>query len=208
MKNLIKLKQAVIVEGKYDKIRLSNFIDGVIITTDGFRIFKDKEKTALIRLLAEKQGLLILTDSDSAGQLIRKHVEKLAGKERVKNVYLPQILGKEKRKNTPSAEGFLGVEGIDDEIILEALGRVGVLGEKILKKGRGITKTDLFNMGISGRENSAEKRASFLRFLKLPQNLPVNSLLDLLNSLYGYEDFLNEVEKWNRECSENLKSFT
>ena len=196
---MIRIKQAVVVEGKYDKIRLSNILDTVIITTEGFRIFKDKEKTALIKLMAEKRGLVILTDSDSAGQMIRKHLEKLVGREAVKSVYLPPLKGKEKRKAAPSAEGFLGVEGTDDEIILAALSRAGVLGETVDKKGREITKTDLFNIGVSGRENSAEKRAELLRFLKLPENLPANSMLDVLNSLYGFEDFMKEVQEWNQE---------
>ena len=199
MKPLIRIKQAVVVEGKYDKIRLSNILDTVIITTEGFRIFKDKEKTALIKLMAEKRGLVILTDSDSAGQMIRKHLEKLVGREAVKSVYLPPLKGKEKRKAAPSAEGFLGVEGTDDEIILAALSRAGVLGETVDKKGREITKTDLFNIGVSGRENSAEKRAELLRFLKLPENLPANSMLEVLNSLYGFEDFMKEVQEWNQE---------
>lgn len=196
---MIKLKEAVIVEGKYDKIRLANILDTAIITTDGFRIFKDREKISLIRLMAEKRGIVIMTDSDSAGQLIRKQVEKLAGKERVKNVYLPPIFGKEKRKPSPSAEGILGVEGTDDEIILDALTRAGIVGEATAHKGREITKLDLFNLGLSGGENSAERRASLLRFLKLPENLPANSMLDVFNTLYGFEDFLNEVEKWSRE---------
>jgi ribonuclease M5 len=131
--------------------------------------------------------------------MIRKHLEKLVGKERVKSVYLPPLKGKEKRKATPSAEGFLGVEGTDDEIILEALSRAGIVGDTVDKKGREITKTDLFNLGVSGRENSAEKRASLLKFLKLPENLPANSMLEVLNSLYGFEDFMKEVQEWNRE---------
>lgn len=196
---MIRIKQAVVVEGKYDKIRLSNILDTVIITTEGFRIFKDKEKTALIKLMAEKRGLVILTDSDSAGQMIRKHLEKLVGREAVISVYLPPLKGKEKRKAAPSAEGFLGVEGTEDEIILAALSRAGVLGETVDKKGREITKTDLFNIGVSGRENSAEKRAELLRFLKLPENLPTNSMLEVLNSLYGFEDFMKEVQEWNQE---------
>ena len=200
---MIKLKEAVIVEGKYDKIRLANLLDTAIITTDGFRIFKDREKAALIRLMAEKRGIVIMTDSDSAGQLIRKQVEKLAGRDRVKNVYLPPILGKEKRKTAPSAEGLLGVEGTEDGIILEALSRAGIIGEPTPKKGREITKTDLFNLGLSGGEGSAERRASLLRFLKLPESLPANSMLDILNTLYGLEDFYDEVEKWNPDSTEN-----
>ena len=198
MKRLIKLKQAVIVEGKYDKIRLENILDATIITTDGFGIFKDNDKKSLIKILAEKCGIIILTDSDHAGQMIRKHIEKIVPKEQFTSVYLPTILGKEKRKTTPSAQGLLGVEGTDDAIILEALDRVGVTGEKQEKSGRKITKTDLFNNGVSGRDGSKEKREKLCCYLGLP-SLPANSLIDVINSLYGYEDFITEVEKWKQD---------
>ena len=199
MKALIKLSKAVIVEGKYDKIRLTNILDATIITTEGFSVFKDKEKCALIKTLAEKCGIVILTDSDYAGQMIRKHIEKIVPKEQLVSVYLPQLKGREKRKNAPSAEGLLGVEGTDDAIILEALSRAGVIGEKTDKPGRKITKTDLYNIGVSGGEGSKEKRASLCDFLKLPSTLPANSLLDVLNSLYDYDSFTEEVKKWNQE---------
>lgn len=198
MKRLIKLKQAVIVEGKYDKIRLENIIDAVIITTDGFGIFKDKDKKSLIKILAEKCGIIILTDSDSAGQMIRKHIEKFVPKEQFVSVYVPTILGKEKRKTTPSAQGIIGVEGTDDAIILQVLTKAGLVGEQTLKKGRKITKTDLFNIGVSGTDGSKEKREKLCLYLGLPP-LPANSLLDVINSLYGYEDFILEVEKWKQE---------
>lgn len=198
MKRLIKLKQAVIVEGKYDKIRLENILDATIITTDGFGIFKDNDKKSLIKILAEKCGIIILTDSDHAGQMIRKHIEKIVPKEQFTSVYLPTILGKEKRKTTPSAQGLLGVEGTDDAIILEALDRVGVTGEKQEKSGRKITKTDLFNIGVSGTDGSKEKREKLCLYLGLP-SLPANSLIDVINSLYGYEDFITEVEKWKQD---------
>ncbi len=196
---MIKVKEAIIVEGKYDKIRLANIVDATVITTDGFRIFKDAEKVALIRLLAKKRGLVILTDSDRAGQMIRKHIEKIAGKENIKNVYLPPVKGKEKRKNSHSAEGVLGVEGTDDAIILSALARAGITGEEIIKKGKTITKTDLYNIGVSGVDGAFERRAALCKFLGLPDFLPANTLLDVLNSLYGYDDFILEVEKWNQE---------
>ena len=203
MKPLIKLKQAVIVEGKYDKIRLSNIIDATVITTDGFGIFKDKDRCSLIKMLAEKCGIIILTDSDRAGQLIRKHIEKIASKGEILNVYLPQLAGKEKRKTKPSAEGNLGVEGTDDKIILDALVRAGVTGETAEKTGKKITKTDLFNSGLSGTDGALEKRRSLCRFLRLPDFLTANSLLDALNSLYGYDDFIKEVGKWKAEEAQN-----
>lgn len=199
MRALIKISKAVIVEGKYDKIRLGNILDATIITTDGFSIFKNREKKELIKVLAEKCGIVILTDSDHAGQIIRKAIEKIVPKEQFVSVYLPSVLGKEKRKTSPSAEGLLGVEGTADAVILEALSRAGIIGERAERSGRKITKTDLYNLGVSGGEGSKEKRASLCRFLKLPETLPANSLLDVLNSLYGYEDFKCEVEKWKQE---------
>ena len=200
---MIKIKEAIICEGKYDKIRLSGIFDTVIITTDGFGIFKDPEKKALIRLLAERQGIVILTDSDGAGQLIRKYLEKLVPKDRVKNLYLPELQGKEKRKTSPSAAGLLGVEGTDNEIILAAAKRAGILSEITEKEGKKISKTDLFNLGISGGEGSEEKRKSLLSYLKLPTVLTANSLLEVINSLYSYEEFLSEAEKWNRESAQS-----
>lgn len=200
---MIKIKEAIICEGKYDKIRLSGIFDTVIITTDGFGIFKDPEKKALIKLLAERQGIVILTDSDGAGQLIRKYLEKLVTKDRVKNLYLPELQGKEKRKTSPSAAGLLGVEGTDNEIILAAAKRAGILSEITEKEGKKISKTDLFNLGISGGEGSKEKRKSLLSYLKLPTVLTANSLLEVINSLYSYEEFLSEAEKWNRESAQS-----
>ena len=200
---MIKVKEAIICEGKYDKIRLSGIFDTVIITTEGFGIFKDPEKKALIRLLAENCGLILLTDSDSAGQMIRKYLEKLVPRDRVKNLYLPEIKGKEKRKSSPSAAGLLGVEGTDNEIILAAAKRAGILSEITDVPKKKITKTDLFNLGLSGGVGSQEKRKSLLSYLKLPTILTANSLLDVINSLYSYEEFLSEVRKWNQESAQS-----
>ncbi len=200
---MIRLREAIICEGKYDKIRLSNIFDTVIITTDGFGIFKDPEKKALIRLMAERHGLILLTDSDSAGQMIRKYLEKLVPKDRVKNLYLPEIKGKEKRKSSHSAAGLLGVEGISDEIIIAAADRAGIFSEITESPQRKITKTDFFNLGLSGGEGSSEKRKALCLHLNLPTVLSANSLIDVVNSLYSYEEFLSEVEKWNRESAQN-----
>lgn len=200
---MIKVKEAIICEGKYDKIRLSGIFDTVIITTDGFGIFKDPEKKALIRLLAENCGLILLTDSDSAGQMIRKYLEQLVPRDRVKNLYLPEIKGKEKRKSSPSAAGLLGVEGTDNEIILAAAKRAGILSEITDVPKKKITKTDLFNLGLSGGVGSKEKRKSLLSYLKLPTILTANSLLDVINSFYSYEEFLSEVRKWNQESAQS-----
>lgn len=200
---MIKINEAVVVEGKYDKIRLSNFLDATIITTEGFRIFKDAEKKELIKLMAKIKGIVIITDSDRAGQMIRKYVEKIADEGNITNVYLPQIVGKESRKQKAGADGVLGLEGIDDNIILEAIKRSGITGEICIKQGRSVTKTDLYNLGVSGRQDSAERRKELCKFLGLPTFLTANSLLQFINTIYGYDDFLSEVKKWKAEAAEN-----
>lgn len=192
---MIKIDKAVIVEGKYDKIRLSNIVDATIITTEGFRIFKDKEKRELIRILARKKGIIIMTDSDRAGQMIRRHIENIAKDADIQNVYLPFIKGKEKRKAKPSADGGLGVEGTDDEIILNSLKKFGIVGEERQRGEVKITKTDLYNLGLTGRQDSKQKREALLSKLGFPTFLSANTLLEILNSLYT----LSEVQKWMEE---------
>ncbi len=196
---MIKVQQAVIVEGKYDKIRLENIIDAPIITTNGFSIFKDKQKMAYIRKLAEKRGIIILTDSDSAGFLIRSHIGGSLPKDRVKHVYIPDIFGKEKRKAHASAEGKLGVEGISDAVLIKAFEKAGVTGvQQTDEKTHGISKADLFEAGVYGREGSAALRARLLKDLDLPENLSVNGMLKALNIFMTYDAFI--------DCVQNLKS--
>lgn len=199
---MIKLRQAVIVEGKYDKIRLENFLDAVILTTDGFHLFKDREKRDLIRLFAQKSGIIVMTDSDHAGQMIRTYIADFVKQGEIINVYLPAICGKEKRKGKPGAEGLLGIEGIGDEIIKQALFRAGVTGEAVSADDKKLTKTDFYNLGLSGKPGSEDNRRRLCRRLGLP-DLPANSLLAAVNSLYGYDAFLDEVETWKREETEN-----
>ena len=156
---MIKIKKPIIVEGKYDKITLENTVDALIIPTNGFGIFKDKEKCRLIRLLAEKNGgIIVMTDSDSAGSVIRAYLKNIVGKQPIINVYVPCLKGKEKRKAQVSKEGLLGVEGMNKQTILEALKRSGVT-EEITTERKVITKTDLFSLGLSGTEKSGENRA-------------------------------------------------
>ncbi|MCI7804412.1 MAG: DUF4093 domain-containing protein [Oscillospiraceae bacterium] len=188
---MIKLEQAVIVEGKYDKIKLSSIIDAVIITTNGFNIFKDKEKLELIRYYAEKTGIIIMTDSDSAGFTIRNHIKGAVKKGTIINVYIPDIMGKEKRKIKPSAEGKLGVEGVEKKIILEALEKAGVTASAGEEREK-ITKTDLFTLGLSGGKNSSELRKKLLEYLKLPSLLSPNSMLEVLNTMLSLEE-LEEI---------------
>lgn len=189
MRPLIKLESPVIVEGKYDKITLENEIDALIIPTNGFSLFKDKEKCRMIRLLAEKKGVIVITDSDSAGNMLRAYIKNIVGDSKITNVYIPQIKGKEKRKKGPSKEGFLGVEGMSREIIEKALEKSGVLGRVTPESARKITKTDLYVMGLSGGENSSDKRQKLLKKLDLPLNLSPNAMLDILNTLMTYEEF-------------------
>ncbi len=197
---MIKINQAVIVEGKYDKITLENIIDATIITTNGFGIFKDKSKCDLIRLLAQKQGIVVITDSDSAGMIIRSHLKQICPQGSVTNVYVPQLCGKEKRKTKYSKQGFLGVEGLDKQTILTALERSGIKDFDCLKeKSRKITKTDLFVSGLSGGENSSALRNSLSAFLKIPQGMSANAFLDCINALYDYDEFMLGVQKWQQD---------
>ncbi len=195
---MITIREAVIVEGKYDKIKLSNFIDGLIITTDGFSVFKDKEKQQLIRHLAKIRGLLILTDSDGAGFVIRNFLKGIVPSEQIKHAYIPDIFGKEKRKSAPSKEGKLGVEGVSEDILCSAIARSGAVCEintARCKPAADITKTDLFLYGLSGGENAAENRDKLKKRLHLPQKLTANSLLAILNCLMTREEFIQMMEQ-------------
>ena len=189
---MIKIKEVIIVEGKYDKIKLSSIIDGIIIETNGFHIFKDKDKVNLLRNLANTNGILVFTDSDSAGFLIRNYISSIIPKERIKHAYIPDIYGKEKRKDRYSKEGKLGVEGVPKEVIIRSLKNAGVMFEEYdlaKKTSREIKKVDLYNHGLSGRDNSAEMRRAFLKQLNLPEHLSVNSLVKVLNCTMTYEEF-------------------
>lgn len=196
---MIKLQQPVIVEGKYDVIKLSNILDTLIIKTDGFGIFKDKEKQAFLRRLANEKGIIVLTDSDSAGFLIRKFLSGSIPKDKITHVYIPDIYGKEKRKTSVSKEGKLGVEGLDEATIVDALKRAGVIFDesKNVNAGRKITNADLFEYGLTGRMNSSEKRKILLKSLALPERLSTSAMLKILNMFVTYEDFIEKVKELN-----------
>lgn len=196
---MIKLNQAVIVEGKYDKITLENIIDATIFTTDGYGIFKNKEKRELIRLLAIRRGIVVITDSDSAGALIRSHIKQICTSGTVINVYVPQLSGKERRKTKPSKQGYLGVEGLDSQTIIQALERSGITGENVTKKAPEITKIQLYKLGLSGGENSAKLRDSLAEHLNLPKGISCNAFLDCVNAVCGYDEFIKAVELWRQE---------
>ena len=193
---MIKIDKPIIVEGKYDKIRLSNFIDAVIIETDGFRIFSDKEKRAFIRNLAKSKGIIVMTDSDSAGFRIRNFIRNIASDGNVINVYIPDVFGKEKRKTEPSKEGKLGVEGLSEEIITKALENAGVFHtHSEMSARRTVTVTDLFEDGFTGNDNSRERKQKLLKSLSLPSRLSNSLLLKLINTFMSYEDYKKAVRE-------------
>ena len=197
---MITIKEAIIVEGKYDKMRLKSVVNATIIETNGFRIFKDKEKVSLIKQLAQKQGIIVLTDSDGAGFVIRNHLKNIVPKEQIKHAYIPQIKGKEKRKDAPSKEGTLGVEGIDEQQLLLSLKNAGVTYNSANKKNS-ISKTDLYKLGLTGRDNSQKMRGELLKKLNLPQYITTNALIDVLNSLMNLEELANIVDEINSGLS-------
>ncbi|MGN0677266.1 MAG: toprim domain-containing protein [Ruminococcus sp.] len=190
---MIKIKEAVIVEGKYDKIKLSSVIDTVIITTEGFRIFKNPEKLSLIRYYAEKTGIIILTDSDSAGFKIRGFLKGAVNKGKITNVYIPDIFGKEKRKEKPSAEGKLGVEGIPVNIIADAFRKAGISSSEESFK-HDITSVTFFELGLSGKPDSKAMRTRLQKFLGLPELMSSSSLMEILNTMYTADE-LKEIIK-------------
>ena len=186
-----RIKEVIVVEGRYDKNTLSQVVDAVILETAGFGIFHDAAKRHLLKTLAETRGLIVLTDSDGAGFLIRNHIRGCLDPKLVKHAYIPDVYGKERRKNAPSKEGKLGVEGMRPEILLEALQRAGATFEDSAEAERParITKADLYARGLSGREGSRENRLSLLRRLNLPERMSADAMLDVLNALMDREAF-------------------
>lgn len=184
------------VEGRYDKNTLSQAVDAVIIETSGFGVFKDGERVAFLRRLAQKQGLVILTDPDGAGFVIRNFLKGAVDPALVKNAYIPDRLGKERRKRAPGKEGKLGVEGMPPQVLIDALRRAGatfVDEEREIPSRREVTKADLYAAGLSGGEGSAQRRRELLKRLELPEHMSANALLEALNCLYS-EAELTELE--------------
>lgn len=195
--NFVHTSRVLIVEGKYDAARLSHLTDAMILLTDGFGIYKDKKRQQLFKALAKKNGLILLTDSDAAGFRIRTYITNLVGEKNVVQAYVPAIHGKEKRKEQPGKEGLLGVEGVDDALVVKALR--DALGTKAdaetpAPEGRKITYTDLYDWGLSGTAGSAERKAKFLNALGLPPRLSKKELVEALNRLYSFEQ-LEEMRK-------------
>ena len=197
---MIHTDRAIVVEGKYDKIKLSSMVDGVIICTGGFRVYKDKEMQAMLRALAKRQGLAVLTDSDTAGFKIRGFLRSICGKENIVDVYIPDLYGKEKRKDHPSKEGKLGVEGVPEEVLQKAFADAGIGAELVLQKKDPITKMDLFELGLSGRAESALRRKQLTKHLTLPEHLTTNALVTVLDALMSREElFLTCGELFEKE---------
>ncbi len=196
---MIKINEVIVVEGKSDKIKLERLVDAVIIETGGFRIFKNTELRNMLKDLAEKRGLIILTDSDSAGFAIRNAIKSSVDPKFIKNAYISEVKGKERRKRNPSKEGLLGVEGVTDEEIFNSLRRAGVnlneIKEKNTESTQKITKTDLFEDGFTGGQNSSERRKKLEKQLNLPTHLSTNKLLEVLNVLLTYEEYKDLVNK-------------
>ena len=193
---MIKVKQIVIVEGRYDKIKLSSIIDGTVIETDGFGIFKDKEKQRLIRRLAEKKGIVILTDSDSGGFVIRNFISSIIPKKYITNVYIPDIFGKEKRKSSVSKEGKLGVEGVPVTVIVDAFQKAGIgIEQSDCEVRKEITLNDFYDDGLTGSSDSKSKRKALLKKLDLPERMSTKAMLDILNLFLSYDEYKETVRE-------------
>ena len=196
---MVKIREAIVVEGRYDKNTLSQIVDATILETAGFGIFKDKKQMALLRRVAESRGLIVFTDSDGAGFVIRNHIKSAIPGKFLKHAYIPDIMGKERRKAAPGKEGKLGVEGMSREVILQALRRAGatIEGEEAPVSAQ-ITKQDLMALGLSGGANASEKRLALMKKLNLPERMSANALLQALNLLYTLEELTAVMETLER----------
>ena len=193
-----KIKEVIVVEGRYDKNTLSQVVDATVVTLGGFAVFNDREKLSFLRRLALERGLIVLTDSDGAGFVIRNYLKGALPRDRVKQAYIPDIHGKERRKRAPGKEGKLGVEGMRPQVLLESLRRAGATfldeDDQSTAPKEPITKADLFALGLTGGTGSAARRQALLRQLDLPEHLTPNALLEALNLLYTREAFLKSAE--------------
>lgn len=194
---MVKIKEAILVEGRYDKNTLSQIVDATILETNGFGIFKDKQQMKLLRKAAEKRGLIVFTDADGAGFVIRNHIKSAIPGKYLKHAYTPDVFGKERRKAAPGKEGKLGVEGMRPEVILDALRKAGatIEGETEVRTMQEITKADLVALGLSGMPGSEENRKRLVKKLDLPERISPNGLLQALNLLYTLEELTELVRK-------------
>ena len=198
---MVKIKEAIVVEGRYDKNTLSQILDATIFETHGFGIFKDKKQMDLLRRVAKTRGLIVFTDADGAGFVIRNHIKSAIDNKYLKHAYTPDIMGKERRKRTAGKEGKLGEEGMRPEIILEALRKAGatIEGEADTPMGEPITKQDFMALGLSGGPGSSEKRLALLKKLGLPEHMTANAMVEALNLLYDRESFMELVSRMEIE---------
>ena len=198
---MVKIREAIVVEGRYDKNTLCQIVDAPVLETAGFGIFKDKKQMALLRQVAQSRGLIVFTDSDGAGFVIRNHIKSAIPAKFLKHAYIPDIPGKEKRKAAPGKEGKLGVEGMTPEIILEALKRAGatIEGEDGAAAPHQITKQDLMTLGLSGGPDASAKRLRLLKRLDLPEHMSPNAMLQALNLLYSLEELTQIMQTMERE---------
>ena len=192
---MVKIREAIVVEGRYDKNTLSQIVDAPIFETSGFRVMKDKETLSLLRRVAAARGLIVFTDSDGAGFVIRNYLKGAIPASQLKHAYIPDVPGKERRKAAPGKEGKLGVEGMTPDVILESLRRAGATmeSENTVADG-GITKQDLMELGLSGTPEASGKRLKLLKKLNLPERMSPNAMLQALNLLYNLEELTTIVE--------------
>ena len=194
---MLKIREAIVVEGRYDKIALESVVDTAVFTTDGFGIFRDPAKMALLRSVAEKRGLIVLTDPDGAGLVIRNRLRGCIDGKYLRHAYIPDIPGRERRKSAPSREGTLGVEGMTPELLLSALERCGATPDE--RPSDPVVKADLYALGLSGAAGASGRRLTLQRALGLPEKLSSNALLEAVNALWTREEFLSSVKKLLRE---------
>ena len=202
---MVKVREVIVVEGRYDKNTLSQIVDATILETRGFGIMKDKAMQNLLRRTAEARGLILLTDSDGAGFVIRNYLKRVTPPKHLKQAYIPDIPGKERRKAAPGKEGKLGVEGMKPEVLLQALRRAGATfeGETESKSCGELSKTDLYDLGLSGRPDSARKRAALLRSLDLPEHMSANAMLQALNLLVTKAQLAGMMEEQHGQVADS-----
>lgn len=197
-----RIQEVIVVEGRYDKNTVSQVVDATVITLGGFAVFNDREKLAFLRRLAEKRGLVILTDSDGAGFLLRNYLKGALPKDRVKHAYIPDVKGKERRKRKGGKEGKLGVEGMSPAVLLQALERAGATFRERPSRepaGEAVTKADLYGLGLTGGPDSGAKRAQVLKALGLPERMTANAMLEAVNILYNRKEFLSKFVQYGDE---------
>ena len=201
---MLKIREAIVVEGRYDKNTLAQIVDAPILETKGFGLFKDPKQLELLRSVAKKRGLIVLTDSDGAGFVIRNHIKSAIPAKYLKHAYIPDVAGKEKRKAAPGKEGKLGVEGMSPEVLLAALKNAGatIEGESMAQENDQITKQDFVEFGLSGGLNASERRKRLQNRLHLPEHMSANALLQALNLLLSREELGEIVREWDNKNGE------